>query len=131
MLKTVVIPHHNDYVMTLPNEYLDRQIEILVFPVDFSHNDQEAPQPLRLTALDRERREETLSAEEAAEEQEFGETFGSWQDHRPVKKIIEDIYSARTPSEEQAQIAKAVAAVRETWATIPLDQKTAIYIAEV
>lgn len=39
-------------------------------------------------------------------------------------------HSDSTLSDEQAQIANAVAVVRETWASIPLDKKTAIYIAE-
>jgi hypothetical protein len=104
MLKTIVIPHHNDYVLTLPNEYLNRQIEILVFPVDSNDSDQEAPQPLRLTKLERDHGQDSVDIDQLDEDQEFWETFGSWQDQRPIEKIIADIYESRTTTERHVQL---------------------------
>lgn len=96
MLKTVVIPDHNDYVLTLPNEYLNRPIEILVFPVEPNNNDRESPHSLRISMLDRARDEESLDGKLADDEREFWESFGSWQDERPVGTIVEDIYASRS-----------------------------------
>jgi hypothetical protein len=101
MLKTVVIPDHNDYVLTLPNEYLNRPIEILVFPVDADDNDRESPHTLRISTLDREQGEEAPNREHADDEQEFWDSFGSWQDDRPVETIVTDIYASRTVTERE------------------------------
>jgi len=104
MLKTVVVPQDNDFMLTLPNEYLNRPIEILVFPVDFSDNDQEAPHHLQLTTLERDRHEKNVSKSQSDEDQEFWETFGSWQDQRPVENIIDDIYASRTTTERNVRL---------------------------
>jgi len=55
MLRTVFIPYHTDYVITLPQNYLNRSIEIIVFPVDSSCDDQDSLQPLQLTVLEPDR----------------------------------------------------------------------------
>ena len=105
MLKTVVTLQNNNYVlMTLPNEYLNRPIEILVFPVDVGAGDQESPQPLSIATLDHESQGDDAHAESLEADQEFWETFGSWQDDRSVEEIIEDIYASRTTTERKMRL---------------------------
>jgi len=41
MLRKIIVPKENQYTITLPNEYLNRKIEVLVLPFDVDENEPE------------------------------------------------------------------------------------------
>lgn len=51
MVREIVIPETQEYVLRLPAEYLNRQIEILVLPFDEHSRTPSAQPPLRLTTF--------------------------------------------------------------------------------
>jgi hypothetical protein len=85
MLRKIIGPKENHYLVDIPREYLDRQIEILIFPYDLEYESEQDEQTDEDSRL-------------------FWESFGSWQDERTAEKIIEDIYSSRTSTERELQL---------------------------
>jgi len=85
MLRKVIVPKKNHYTIDIPREYLNRQIEILIFPYDLEYGSDQEEQTDTDTRL-------------------FWESFGSWQDERTAETIIADIYSSRTSTERELQL---------------------------
>jgi hypothetical protein len=85
MLRKIIVPKENHYLVDIPREYLDRQIEILIFPYDLEYESEQDEQTDEDSRL-------------------FWESFGSWQDERTAETIIEEIYSSRTSTERELQL---------------------------
>lgn len=84
MLRKIIIPKENQCLIDIPQEYINRKIEILIFPFDAEYEPDEGQidEDLRL----------------------FWESFGSWQDTRTAEEIIDDIYSSRTSTEREIDL---------------------------
>lgn len=94
MLRKIIVPQTDQYLIRLPNQYINKQIEVLIFPHDFEGEPEfdEA---------------ETCDPREKPTEEEnrlFWASFGSWQDERSAEEIITDIYAARTSTERAVQL---------------------------
>ena len=76
MLRKIVVPTADKYMVRIPREYLNRPIEILIMLFDLEYE----PEP--------------AANDDAASR--FWATFGSWQDDRAAEEIIADIYTSRT-----------------------------------
>ncbi len=86
MLRKIIIPKEERCTIKVPKEYLNRKIEILIFPFDVEYESEEQTT---------ERDEDTRL---------FWASFGGWQDDRTPEEIIEDIYSSRTATEREVQL---------------------------
>lgn len=51
MVREIVIPQTREYVLHIPGEYLNRQVEILVLPFDERASTQPRRKPLTLTTF--------------------------------------------------------------------------------
>ena len=89
MLRKIIMPQADQYVITLPKHYINKEIEVLIFPHDLEYE----------PGFDE---AETDDGDE--DTRLFWSSFGSWQDDRTAEEIIADIYASRTSTEREVQL---------------------------
>ncbi len=94
MLRHIIIPQEEQWTVHIPKEYLNRKIEILIFPFDVNYE----------TDVSQGEQLKEHSIQDDEDTRLFWESFGSWQDDRRAEKIVEDIYSSRTSTEREFQL---------------------------
>lgn len=94
MLRKIIFPQEDQYLIRIPSKYINKKIEVLIFPHDFEYE-----------ANSDETEELELSEIPTNEDMRlFWSSFGSWQDNRTVEEIIEDIYASRTSNEREVLV---------------------------
>lgn len=94
MLRKIIVPQTDQYLIRLPNQYINKQIEVLIFP----HDLEDEPEFDEAETCDQRER----PTEE--DQRLFWASFGSWQDERSAEEIIAEIYAARTSTERAVQL---------------------------
>jgi hypothetical protein len=51
MLRRIIIPEDEQYLIEIPNEYINRRIEILILPFDEEYTVEPQRMPLKLTTF--------------------------------------------------------------------------------
>jgi hypothetical protein len=94
MLRKIIFPQEDQYLIKIPPKYINKELEILIFPRDIEYE-----------AGSEETDEFDLSEITSDEDMRlFWASFGSWQDDRTAEEIIEDIYTSRSSTEREVHL---------------------------